>query len=299
LALRQRNQREAQPMVWQLVDSDDVALETAIALPFSSLTNVDAYQDPHWMELFHDLGTYSRDVHIFSNGTPPNIHRKGWEWTQTVWGLERLGMLQPQYRGIGIGAGCECIIFWLGDRLAQVVATDLYGNEHWIGSIGAESDDGVLVDPQSYCPRPINTDVIDFRVMNGTDLKYPDGEFDFSWSLSSIEHFGSHDRAGDAVREMARVVRPGGIVAVATEYLLLQDQEHPEYFNRQGFQNFVLSASPELELVEEVDWTIPPVEYLIDSVVLPAMADKVRRHVVLTDGHVQWTSILVFLRKRG
>ena len=37
---------------------------------------------------------------------------------------------------------------------------------------------------------------------------------------------------------------------------------------------------------------------LIDSVVLPTMADKLRRHVVLHDGHVQWTSVLVFFRKR-
>ena len=279
--------------------SKDGAVELASALPLSSLTNVYAYQDPHWMELFRDLGTYSHDVHIFSDDHSPFIHRKGWEWTQTVWGLERLGMLQPEYKGIGVGAGRECVIFWLGDRVAKVVATDLYGNEEWSEVGGRESDDGVLADPQPYCPRNINTDVIDFQVMDGTDLKYENAEFDFAWSLSSIEHFGSHDRAGDAVREMARVVRPGGIVVVATEFLLLEDQEHPEYFNRNDFQNYVLEATPDLELVEDVDWTIPPTDYLIDSVVVPAMAGKVRRHVVLQDGHVQWTSILVIFRKKS
>lgn len=180
-------------------------------LPLSSLTNVAAYADPHWMSLFEALGTYSHDGHIFASGHPPQVHRKGWEWTQTIWGLERLGMLRPEHRAIGVGAGRECVIFWLGDRLAQVVATDLYGNPVWTAEGGREADATVLEDPESFCPRPIRADVIEFRTMDGTDLgTYGDGTFDFAWSLSSIEHFGSHVRSGDAVREMARVVRPGG-----------------------------------------------------------------------------------------
>lgn len=269
------------------------------ALPLSSLTNVAAYADPHWMALFDDLGTYSHDKHIFESGRPPEVHRKGWEWTQTIWGLERLGMLQPTARGIGVGAGRECVIFWLGDRIAQVVATDLYGNTEWSSVGGREADAAVVENPQAFCPRPIRLEAIEFRTMDGTDLSaYADGTFDFAWSLSSIEHFGSHERAADSVREMGRVVRRGGVLAVATELLLLPDQTHPEYFSRHDFDTFVLGASPDLELIEPVDWSLPPEEYLIDSVVLPAMAGKTRRHVVLQDGHVQWTSVLVFLRKR-
>jgi hypothetical protein len=116
--------------------------------------------------------------------------------------------------------------------------------------------------------------------------------------LSSIEHFGSHSRAGDAVREMARVVRPGGVLAIATEYLLLGDQSHPEYFNRQEIEEHLLHASPLLELIEPVDWSLPPPEYLIDSIVVPQGVDRTRRHVVLNDGQVQWTSILAFFRRR-
>jgi SAM-dependent methyltransferase len=265
----------------------------------SSLTNIAAYENAGWMDLFRDLGTYSYDDHIFGSDQPPVVHRKGWEWTQTIWGLNRLGMLESGNSAIGVGAGRECVIFWLGDRLAKVVATDLYGNEEWSSEGGREADAGVLKDPQSFCPRPIRTDVIEFRTMDGTDLGgYADETFDMAWSLSSIEHFGSHERAGDAVREMARVVRRGGVVVVATEFLLLADQSHPEYFNRQDFEENVLGATPDLELIEPVDWSLPPTDYLIDSVVLPTMADKLRRHVVLQDGHVQWTSVLVFFRKK-
>ena len=267
-------------------------------LPLSSLTNVAAWEDSHWLELFDELGTYSHDRHIFDNRVPPNIVRKGWEWTQTIWGLDRLGMLSPESRGIGVGAGRECVIFWLGDRIGQVVATDLYGNAAWTAEGGQEADPAVLENPQAFCPRPIDTDAIEFRTMDGTDLSYySDGSFDFAWSLSSIEHFGSHDRAGDAVREMARVVRAGGVLAVATEYLLLPEQTHPEFFNRDDFEKYILHASEKLDLVEPVDWSLPPSDYLIDSVVLWGQVGRTRRHVVLQDGDNQWTSILVFFRK--
>jgi SAM-dependent methyltransferase len=260
---------------------------------------VAAYTDDRWRHLFQELGTYSREDHIFGNPDPPNVYRKGWEWTQTIYGLERLGMIKPQYCAIGVGAGRECVIFWLGDRLQQVVATDLYGSGQWTATWGREADATVLDDPQAFCPRPIRSGVVEFRVMDGTDLgSYPDETFDISWSLSSIEHFGGHVRSADAVREMARVVRPGGIVVIATEVLLLPDQTHPEYFNRSDFEKHVIDACPRLELIEPVDWTLPPTEYLVDAVVYPQGVERTRRHVVLNDGQVQWTSLIAFFKKR-
>src|SRR5579859_6724052 len=266
---------------------------TRSRLPLNSLTNVAAYGDKRWLQLFEELGSYSYEAHIFGNKKAPNVYRKGWEWTQTVYGLERLGMIKSNYRAIGVGAGRECVIFWLGGRLHHVVETDLYGNETWTTQGGREASPAVLDDPQAFCPRPIRDEAIEFRIMDGTDLSaYPDETFDIAWSLSSIEHFGGHARAGDAVREMARVVRRGGVVVVATEYLLLPEQTHPEFFNRDAMEQHVINASPHLVLTEPVDWSWPPDDYLVDSIVFPQAIDRVRRHVVLNDGWVQWTSFL-------
>jgi SAM-dependent methyltransferase len=264
------------------------------ALPLSSLTNVSAYQDDEWLRLHTELETYSFDKHVFL----PNVYRKGWEWTQTIYGLERLGMVRPEHRAIGVGAGRECVIYWLGDRLARVLATDLYGNDEWSSSGGREASAEVLESPQQFCPRPMRVETVEFQVMDGTALSVADGDFDIAWSLSSIEHFGGHEAAAAAVRELGRVVRPGGVVAVATEYLLLEEYEHPEYFNRDDIETYVLNASADLELVEPIDWSFPPADYLIDSIVLPTGVHRQRRHVVLNDGYVQWTSALFFLRKR-
>ena len=113
----------------------------------------------------------------------------------TLYGLQRLGMIQPDHRAIGVGAGRECVIFWLGDRIHQVVATDLYGSGDWATSGGREADAAVVENPQKFRPRPIRSEAIEFKVMDGTNLgAYADATFDFSWSLSSIEHFGSHEQ---------------------------------------------------------------------------------------------------------
>ena len=207
-------------------------------------------------------------------------------------------MVKPEHKAIGVGAGHECVIFWLADRIGKVVATDLYGNEEWTSDFGLEADAGVLEDPQKYCPRPIRNEAVEFRMMDGTDLSfYEDATFDIAWSLSSIEHFGGHEKAAQAVREMARVVKPEGIVVIATEYIMLGDQTDDEWFNQADIEKYVINASPQLELVEEMDWSWPPPEYLLDAVVYPHNVQRARRHIVLNDGEMQWTSILGFFRR--
>jgi hypothetical protein len=97
---------------------------------------------------------------------------------------------------------------------------------------------------------------------------------------------------------MGRVTKPGGIVAVATEMLVLDEYSHPEFFTRDELDRYLVAASSDLDLVEEIDFDTLPVPYLIDSVTVPNGVDRLRRHVVLNDGNVQWTSVMLFFRKR-
>lgn len=48
---------------------------------------------------------------------------------------------------------------------------------------------------------------LSFEVADGRALPYADGSFDHGYSISVLEHI---DGAGQALRELARVVRPGG-----------------------------------------------------------------------------------------
>jgi SAM-dependent methyltransferase len=262
------------------------------------LCNPARYVDPEWLECHRALEAYSVDKHVFWHTNGGQVNRKGWEWTQCIYGLEKLGALRDSAAGLGVGAGREPLIFYLGDRIQKVVALDLYGNELWShGPGGQEANADVTVNPQRWCTKKMDLSRISFVYGSGTEINYGEAKFDFCWSLSSIEHFGDHEAARKAMQEMARVTKPAGIVAIATEYLLLPEYGHVEYFNRAELQRFIIDASEQLELISDIDWAIPPPEYLIDSIVVPAGVDRRRRHVVLNDGDVQWTSIMLFFRR--
>jgi len=266
---------------------------------FQSLSEIidpSRYEDPQWERLHRDLETYSMDKPSFRHWSG-EIVRKTYEWTHCIFGLQMLGALQPDARALGVGAGHEPVIFWLADRIACVVATDLYGNEAWATSLGAEAAPDVFDQPERYCPRSFAREKIKFEYADGTKLPFGNETFDFCWSLSSIEHFGGHDAAAAAMREMARVTKPGGIVCVATEVLLRNDQSHPEYFTRREFNRYIVRASTELSLVGRMRWNVKLDDYIADPIRIPQDAHRLRRHVVLQDGDLQWTSAIAFFRK--
>ena len=249
------------------------------------------------MEIHREVESYSTDKHVFQH-TEGEIYRKGWEWTHCAYGLSKLGALQPSAKALGVGAGREPVIFWLSDRVASVTATDLYGNDTWSFNAGAEAPADIVHDATKYCPRAVAKNRIRFENADGTQLPYADGSFDLCWSLSSIEHFGGIEAAAEAIREMGRVTKSGGIVCIASEYLLLDHTPHPEYFTRREIEDRLIPASPDLRLVDGMNWALPPREYLIDQI--DTRTDDIhrrRRHVILRDGPYQWTSFMLFFRK--
>lgn len=259
------------------------------------VTNPARYFDEEWLALHNDLDRYAVDKHCFKNFSGA-VHRKGWEWTHCLYGLRQLGMLKPEHRAVGIGAGREPVIYYLADHIAHVTATDLYGEAAWSSGGGKESDLALIEESKKFCPSSVDFSKITFENQDGTNLLFADNSFDFAWSLSSIEHFGGHGAARQAIQEMGRVVRPGGIVAVATEMLMLEEHSHPDYFTRSEIATELVKPCTKLELAGDINFDTLTFEYLVDSICMPYL-DRERRHVVLNDGNVQWTSILLFFRK--
>jgi SAM-dependent methyltransferase len=264
----------------------------------NELTNPDKWNEREWLRVHLELETYSVDKHCFSK-TREMGYRKGWEWTQALYGLELLGAIQPHAKALGVGAGHEPLLYFLADRIAQVVGTDLYGNTGWSQAGGKEADKAILGDASRFCPRKFDGSRLRLMVMDGTHLEFADSSFDFVWSLSSIEHFGSHAAARQSLREMARVTTPGGYVVVATEFIIgPKGKDHPEYFTRTNFDKFVLHASPQLVPIQPMNYSLPPAECLAEPIrVGTDDVHRIRHHVVLTDGEIQWTSAIVFFRK--
>ena len=219
------------------------------------------------------------------------MHRKSYEWTQLLFGLERLGRLRDDTSVLSVGAGHECVLYWLANRVGRVVATDLYEGR-WQSDGALEGDAQVVERPETYAPFPYRTDRLTFRKMDGRRLEFEDASFDVVYSLSSIEHFGGLEGAGAAIGEMSRVLKPGGLLVVATEYIL-SGPPYEEAFSPADVD--ALFAQPGLRLVQPID------ERVYDRHDYRAVDLRKNMHqrphmVVEVDG-TRFTSVMVFLDK--
>ena len=248
------------------------------------LANPAKWDNPDWMALL-------RDMHIPAL-EKWQMHRKAYEFGQLGFGLRRLGQLRDDAAVLSVGAGHEEILYWFANTVARIVGVDMYGRDWQDGSRGLEGDDSVVVDPSRYAPFAYRRDRLTLLKMDGRHLAFADGTFDAAYSLSSIEHFGGLDGAIAAVGEMGRVVRRGGIVAVATEYHL-SGPPHPEVFTPAEVQ--ALFDRPGLRLVEPID---DAVYRRYDFVPINLDRNPYQTpHMVVKIGDTVFTSVMEFLQK--
>lgn len=127
-----------------------------------------------------------------------------------------LGTLRDDASVLGVGAGHEATIYWLTTQVGRVVATDLYeAEDDWSET---DSSAEMLTDPGRFWDGPWNPDRLEVRSMNALELDFPDDSFDAVFSSSSIEHFGGFREIRRSIEEIYRVLRPGGVAALATEF---------------------------------------------------------------------------------
>jgi len=168
--------------------------------------------------------------------------------------MKRFNKLNDKCTAIGIGTGSEPIPFYLANKVNHVYATDLYGeSEEW----NKEAPSTFLNNPNKYAPFPYKEDALTVLRMDGTKLEFPSETFDIAFSFSSIEHFGGKDHSGSlkSMKEIERVLKPGGIAVIATEYII-NDKDHPEFFNKKTIYTDLIDKLDSLKLVEPLDLRI-------------------------------------------
>ena len=130
----------------------------------------------------------------------------------------------------------------------------------------------MLTDPGRYWDRDWNPERLTVRHMDALALEFEDESFDAIFSSSSIEHFGDFPDVRRGVEEMFRVLRPGGVLALATEFRLEGD--------RIGYPGLLRFDEPELRaLLLDGLWWDPatPLDLTISEQTLATAVEMTRR----------------------
>jgi SAM-dependent methyltransferase len=263
------------------------------------------FSDPELRELIREVFASDREYFGEPNFPAGREYRKYWEVAMSLRAFRSFGALREDARVLGVGAGHEATIYWLTRHVGRVVATDLYAEE----DVWSETDSGadMLTDPGRYWDGPWNPERLEVRNMSGLDLQFDDESFDAIFSSSSIEHFGDFGDVRRSVEEMYRVLRPGGVVALATEFRLAGPGL--------GLPGLLRFDEPELRslLLNGIWWDpVTPLDTSISEETLSspvfspdavADTDAGKRgwnqypHIVLYEGPYRWTSVHVALVK--
>ena len=210
-------------------------------LPYNKICEIEDFIHPDLLPVLRKV--YAHELIRFGQDWPKDHeYRKDWEVAMCIRTFQDMGLLRPDAEILGIGAGNEPTIFYLTNHVRRVFATDLYLPDPSVKSgrrgirstvrqltatvrgkrrLWSESANmGMFLDPGRYWPGPWNPRRLVVQHMNGLDLKYEDASFDAIFSSSSIEHFGGHNEIRKAMQEMYRVLKPGGLLSLATEYRL-------------------------------------------------------------------------------
>ncbi|HZP82988.1 MAG TPA: class I SAM-dependent methyltransferase [Chthonomonadaceae bacterium] len=271
------------------------------ASPLCTLANPSSEEEAAWRSLAVEVYTGQPDAdpaayrRIYESGQLPR--KKVWETTQVAYGLRALGFLEGDSVGLGVGCGVEPLLYFLACHTARLYATDLYG----FGWVTAPLE--MLHDPARYAPYDYPRDRLTVLQMNGLGLVMPDASVDFVYSISTIEHFGGPRYALAHAREAARILKPGGVLAFSTEYVLQEGAQGlspnaRDFFNRTMLDWLILNSG--LERIGPLDLTPAP-ELLDDPgvILLPewtlAQAHFDRLSVRLDD--TLFTDVVLFLRK--
>ncbi len=185
-------------------------------LSYCKLCNVEDFAHPEVRDVIRAV--FPHDLVRLGPEFPAGFeYRKHWEVAMAVRTLADLGVAHGRAEVLGIGAGDEPTIFWLTTRVKRVFATDLYLDPGVWSEFASSS---MLLDPARHWPSAWNPRKLVVQHMNALDLAYEDASFDAVFSSSSIEHFGTPNDVRRSAEEMCRVLKPGGVLSLSTEFLV-------------------------------------------------------------------------------
>jgi SAM-dependent methyltransferase len=272
-------------------------------LPYNKACGLEDFADPELVAVLREIYLQEGSQEGMPAFPAGAERRKHWEVAMSVRALRDFGALRPDAEILGVGAGTETTVFYLTRHARRVVATDLYLAP---GEWEREAHPLMVIAPERLAPMPFDRDRLIVQHMDGRWLRFPDDSFDGIFSSGSIEHFGGFEDIAAAAYEMGRVLKPGGVLTLATEFLLEGPPGSAGWpgvvlFSAETLRRQIIEASglepvdaPDLSVSERSLATGRPLIEMIREI---ENGRETFPHLVLThDGHV-FGSVHLTLRK--
>ncbi len=220
------------------------------ALPFNTVCELEDFYRDDLVSIMNEIFPRDEIKRCAESGA---LDRKHWEIAMSVRALHHFGVLHDKSLILGVGAGTEITSFFLTNHVKRVFATDIYLSA---GEWSLDAPTTMMSAPQIHSPIPYHDERLIVQHMDGCRLGYPDDMFDGIYSSSSIEHFGSLSKISQAASEMGRVLKPGGILTLSTEYKVAGPgigyaPQNTIILSLDMIEDFIVAASG-LELVDEI-----------------------------------------------
>lgn len=244
---------------------------------------------------------YNKVLSVHDYAATGITSRKQWEVQQALRALEDHCNLTRKSTVLIPGAGHEPTIYHLSRKAGKVIALDLY-EDAGMWSANAPSD--MLTDPSKYAPAGADYNLSRIEVVHGDmrDLSaYANDSIDAICSLGSIEHVGTYEDVARAAAEIGRVLKSGGVAAIATEYRISGDGvgwDGVLLFDSDELNRVIVQASG-LELIDELQTDVDA-ETLATAYPLRKIVETGQRpnpEAALTNHGYTFTSVMLALRK--
>ena len=159
-------------------------------------------------------------------------HRKIWEICFLLQALHDLELLSPGKKGLGFACGEEPIPSYLASKGIAVTATDLSPEEvagrGW-AETGQHSSSIDKLWHSHLIAREQFDRLVTLQFVDMNSIPKSLANYDFCWSICSLEHLGSIAKGLDFIENSLSVLRPGGAAIHTTEFNI--DNEGPTVDN--------------------------------------------------------------------
>lgn len=268
----------------------------------NKLCEVEDFADGELAGMIRDIFPHDARRHgeAFPKGRE---YRKYWEIAMSVRALKTFGALNRESLLLGVGAGTESTLFYLTQFAKLVFATDVYIQQD---SWSPFAPTRMLWEPEAFTPFPFDEKRLVVQHMDGRFLNYPDNLFDGIFSSGSIEHFGGLQDAAYSAYEMGRVLKPGGIMTLSTEFCVAGPTRAVEWpglvlFSEEQVRKYIVDASGlepvdafSASISETSRATVRPLSFYVDEMNATLRSQGSRPRV----GEVTWSTYPHILLER-